>query len=222
MSSNSKDDLSFLCDICVESKRAYEWFNIKGCSHCYCMDCIAKYAASKLQENVIKIGCPVPDCKGCLEPEYCQSILPADVFDRWGDALCEAVILGSEKFYCPFKDCSMMMIDDGKEKVVESECPSCCRLFCAQCKAPWHTAVDCAEFQKLNEDEREREDIMLMKLAQNKLWKRCPNCKIYVEKSEGCLFMTCSLGPIASTITVPIVRANNDLSASVVDNGHNY
>lgn len=192
-SSNSKNDPSFLCGICVEPKTAYEWYNIKGCSHSYCTDCITKYVASKLQENVTKIGCPVPDCKGCLEPEYCRSILPTEVFNRWADTLCEAVILGSKKFYCPFKDCSMMMIDDGKEKVVESECPSCCRLFCSQCKAAWHSGVDCGEFQKLNKDEREREDIMLMKLAQKKLWKRCPNCKIYVEKSQDCLFMTCRL-----------------------------
>lgn len=190
-SSNSKNDPEFLCDICVEPKTVKEWFSIKACGHSYCTDCMARYVASKLQDNFAKIGCPLPDCEGCLEAEHCRSILPVEVFDRWGDALCEAMILGSEKYYCPFKDCSMMLIDDGKEAVLESECPYCCRLFCARCKAPWHTGIDCTEFQKLNKDEREREDIMLMKLAQDKLWRRCPNCKIYVEKTDGCLFMTC-------------------------------
>ncbi|KAK0571628.1 hypothetical protein LWI29_019089 [Acer saccharum] len=56
---------------------------------------------------------------------------------------------------------------------------------------PWHSEIDCAEFQKLNKNEREREDIMLMKLAQNKKWQRCPNCKYSVEKKEGCMYMYC-------------------------------
>ncbi|XP_024179433.1 probable E3 ubiquitin-protein ligase RNF217 isoform X1 [Rosa chinensis] len=189
--SNSKKDPSFLCEICAEPKSRSESFGIKDCSHSYCTECMIKYVASKLQENVTFIKCPVPDCKGLLEPEYCRPILPPEVFERWGSALCEAVILGSEKFYCPFKDCSGMLIDDGKEVVRESECPNCWRMFCAQCKVPWHAGIDCAEFQKLNKDERAKEDIMLRKLAQNKEWKRCPKCRFYVEKSEGCMFMNC-------------------------------
>ncbi|XP_015873433.3 E3 ubiquitin-protein ligase RSL1 [Ziziphus jujuba] len=194
-SSNSKiNDPTFVCEICVEPKSANESFAIKGCTHSYCTDCVTKYVASKLQENIPRIGCPVSGCGGYLEPEYCRPILPPDVFDRWGITLCEAAIVGSRKFYCPYKDCSMMMIDDGKEVLMECECFNCRRLFCAQCKVPWHTGIVCSEFQKLNKNEREREDIMLMNLARNKHWRRCPNCKIYVERTDGCLFMQCRCG----------------------------
>ncbi|KAL5783592.1 hypothetical protein ACOSP7_008621 [Xanthoceras sorbifolium] len=193
-SSNSKKGPSFVCDICVEPKNSGESFNIKGCSHAYCAGCMAKYVASKLQENITSISCPVADCRGLLEPEYCRNILPREVFDRWGNALCEAVILGAQKFYCPFKDCSALLIDEGGETITQSECPYCNRLFCVQCKVAWHAGIGCAEFQKLNKDEREREDIMLMKLAQNKKWKRCPNCGFYVEKQDGCMYMKCRCG----------------------------
>ena len=71
------------------------------------------------------------------------------------------------------------------------ECPHCNRMFCAQCKVPWHDGVDCAEFQRLGEDKRGREDLLLRKVAQQKKWQRCPNCKIYVEKVVGCQFMRC-------------------------------
>ncbi|KAL3622788.1 hypothetical protein CASFOL_033396 [Castilleja foliolosa] len=75
-------------------------------------------------DNVIAINCPVSDCKGSLEPQHCSSILPKQVFDRWSDALCEAVILATEKFYCPFKDCSALLVDDknglSDEVIVES------------------------------------------------------------------------------------------------------
>ncbi|KAE8675987.1 RING/U-box superfamily protein, putative isoform 2 [Hibiscus syriacus] len=89
--SNSKahQDPAFVCEICVEPKQANELFNIKGCSHAYCTDCMVKYVASRLQDKIT----------------------------GGGNALCEAMVLGSQKFYCPFKDCSMLLIDDGGETV---------------------------------------------------------------------------------------------------------
>lgn len=188
--------LPFMCEICTEPKPIKESFNIMGCSHNYCNECMIQYVASKLQENVTGIRCPVPDCNGVLEPEYCRSILPPEVFERWGNALCESVILGSEKFYCPFKDCSMLLINDvgSGESITQSECPYCNRLFCAQCKTTWHLGIDCAGFQALHKDERQREDILMMNLAKGNNWKRCPNCGFYVEKSQGCNYMKCRCG----------------------------
>ncbi|KAL3830078.1 hypothetical protein ACJIZ3_018880 [Penstemon smallii] len=210
-SSNSKPvrnriPLNSSCEICADEKPRSAMFRILGCNHYYCCECMSKYVASKLQENISQITCPDPKCNGYLEPYHCHSILPKQVFDRWGDALCEAVILASEKFYCPFKDCSALLIDDrsgggnddnnnnNNQIIVQSECPDCNRLFCVQCKVPWHTGIKCEEFQKLKKDERSNEDIMLMKLAKSKKWQRCLKCGYFVEKSEGCLFMKCRCG----------------------------
>ncbi|CAO2841632.1 unnamed protein product [Amaranthus hypochondriacus] len=184
----------FLCEICADSKPQKESFRIKGCLHSYCSSCIESYVASKLLDGVSRIDCPVPSCCGVLEPEYCRGIIPFDVFVRWGNLLCESVILSSQKFYCPFKDCSALLVDDGSEMITMSECPNCHRLFCAQCKVGWHDGVECAEYQSLSKDEREKDDIMLRKLAKSNKWQRCPVCKFYVEKSEGCLYMKCRCG----------------------------
>lgn len=185
---------TFMCEICVEPKPYSDSFPINGCTHTYCSDCIIKYVAAKLQDNITHIPCPVPNCNGLLEPDQCRSILPPEVFDRWGSALCEALLLGSEKFYCPFKDCSALLLIDDNVVVTHSECPECRRLFCAQCKVGWHSGIECADFQKLNKDEREREDIMLIKLAKDNKWTRCPKCRFFVEKTQGCLFMRCRFG----------------------------
>lgn len=190
-----------MCGICVEPKPLDKSFNINGCTHSFCTDCMVKYVASKLQENFTCIQCPVSNCNGLLEPEYCCAILPSEVFERWGNALCESSILGSQKFYCPFKDCSALLVNDGEEIVAQSECPNCWRLFCAQCKTSWYAGIDCAEFQKSNRDERERENIMMMELAKNKNWKRCPNCRFYVERTSGCMYMKCrSVHPLFPSI----------------------
>ncbi|XLR09950.1 hypothetical protein S83_037888 [Arachis hypogaea] len=119
--------------------------------------------------------CPEPKCRGILEPQNCMSIIPKEVFERWENAFCENLVLAtSRKFYCSFKDCSTMLVnDDGNEVVTCFECPNCHRLFCAQCKVAWHGGMECGEFMGLNENEREKEDLMVMNLEEAKRWRRC-------------------------------------------------
>jgi len=179
------------CAICMEAKPVEEMFQNRKCSHSFCEYCVGRYLAAKIQESISMVKCPDPKCNDILEPHDCSSILPKDVFDRWENALCENMVLGSQKFYCPFNDCSTMLLNDEKEIVTASECPRCHRLFCAQCKVSWHTGVDCKEFQSLKDGERGREDLMAMELAKNKRWKRCPKCGFYVEKIVGCTRISC-------------------------------
>ncbi|PIA50519.1 hypothetical protein AQUCO_01300927v1 [Aquilegia coerulea] len=189
-SSNSK----FFCEICMEGKEKEDMFEKNECCHSFCSDCIGKYISAKIQENISSVTCPDVNCKRVLEPEVCRSFVPEKVYDRWMNALCESYILGSQKFYCPYNDCSAMLIDEGEEIVRQSECPTCRRLFCAQCRVPWHGDISCENFQNLNEYEKGRDDIMVMELAKQNKWSRCPNCKFYVEKKDGCLHITCRCG----------------------------
>lgn len=182
------------CEICVERKESEQMFTIESCRHLFCNDCIGNHVAARLQYNTRSIACPVVECEGLVEFDSCSNILPKDVLERWGDVLCESLILASQQFYCPFQDCSAMLVRDTDEVIRESECPLCWRLFCAQCRVPWHPGIECEEFQRLNEDEREREDLLLRELVKEKSWNRCPSCKYYVEKTEGCLHMTCRCG----------------------------
>ncbi|GKD40782.1 zinc finger, C6HC-type containing protein, partial [Tanacetum coccineum] len=162
------------CDICMDIKTESEMFrNTKVCGHMWCPD---------------------PNCRGIIGPEVCRLIVPKEVLERWEDALCESLILGAEKFYCPFKDCSALLVDDGGGAVTSSECPHCNRLFCAQCKVTWHSGISCSEYQSLKKDERDPSDLMLRDLAKNKAWKRCPKCNFYVELASGCLHILCRCG----------------------------
>lgn len=181
------------CEICMDSKNPDELFSIKGCSHTYCKSCLSQYIFSKVEKNALLIKCPSPDCyNGKLEPDMCSTILEDGVFDRWCMALCESIV--DSKFYCPFKDCSALMIDDKENVIEEAECPHCSRLFCAQCRVPWHAGLSCGEFQNLDKEERLQEDLMLMALAKKSQWQRCPRCKFFVEKRDGCMFVRCRCG----------------------------
>ncbi|KAL4336783.1 hypothetical protein AHAS_Ahas12G0044700 [Arachis hypogaea] len=156
-----------------KSKPFQEIFINQNCNHSFYDECIAKYVAAKIQENISNVKCPEPKCREILEPQNCMSIIPKEVFERWENALCENLVLAtSKKFYCSFKDCSTMLVnDDGNEVVTCSECPNCHRLFCAQCKVAWHGGMECGEFMGLNENEREKEDLMVMNLEEAKRWR---------------------------------------------------
>jgi len=184
----------FYCSICMETMHIGEFFPIDGCTHTFCISCVRQYIAAKVEENVLSIGCPDRGCKkGVLHPEACRDVIPLQLFQRWGAALCDSS-LGELKFYCPFKECSALLVDDpghGEAVITNVECPHCCRMFCAQCKVPWHDGVTCTEFQRLGKDERGWEDLMLRKVAQESKWQRCPKCKMYVERIAGCVFIIC-------------------------------
>ncbi|XLT45929.1 hypothetical protein HN873_038533 [Arachis hypogaea] len=104
-----------------------------------------RFMTLEMDLAILVMKCPEPKCKGILEPQNCISIIPKEVFERWENALCENLVLAtSKKFYCPFKNCSAMLVnDDGNEVVTCPECPHCHRLFCAQCKVAWHGGIKC-------------------------------------------------------------------------------
>ncbi|XP_044485053.1 probable E3 ubiquitin-protein ligase RNF217 [Mangifera indica] len=192
MELESGESSQSFCEICAERKEIDEIFKTESCVHSYCRDCISNHVAAKLQDKVIAVTCPGLNCKSILEIDFCRPLLPKGVIEIWEEAICEEMIDVSQRFYCPFKDCSaMLVIENDGEVITSSECPLCHRLFCAQCYVPWHCGIECGEYQNLNEDERGREDLMVIELAKEKKWGRCPKCKYYVERTEGCPHITC-------------------------------
>ncbi|KAM0923493.1 hypothetical protein ACQ4PT_005512 [Festuca glaucescens] len=182
------------CKICMDAVPPSDAHRASsGCAHAFCTACLGGYIGAKIQDRIADVKCPEERCAGVLDPALCQDMLPREVFDRWGAALCESMMLGAKRTYCPFKDCSaMMVVDDGDDgNVAQSECQVCRRLFCARCGVPWHAGADCAAYKKLGKGDRGREDMMLLEMAKGKKWKRCPKCQFFVEKTEGCLHITC-------------------------------
>ncbi|MCL7051535.1 hypothetical protein MKW94_003853 [Papaver nudicaule] len=195
--SDSSDDqgqcsseMSF-CEICMEAKAKSETrSSTSKCSHIYCSECITKYIEAKIQEKISMITCPESTCKETLEPYLCRDMISGQVLDRWENALCESSVLASHKIYCPFKDCSVLLVNDDDGVILRStECPHCNRLFCAQCEVPWHSDLTCDDFQEIKKGGKD--DMLLISLAKDQKWTRCPSCRFYVEKVQGCAHITC-------------------------------
>ncbi|VFR02736.1 unnamed protein product [Cuscuta campestris] len=171
-------------------------FEIKVCHHVFCATCMTTYVATKIRQNIVKVTCPTPKCPSELKPRHLQTILPREVIDRWETARCESIIAESQKTYCPFKDCSVLLVDDGGEVVTSAECPSCHRLFCAQFRVPWHGMMTCREFQRKKNMNKNEQDLdnKFFKLAEKKKWQKCPKCKMFVQRRSGCEHIKCRCG----------------------------
>ncbi|KAG6516078.1 E3 ubiquitin-protein ligase RNF144A-like [Zingiber officinale] len=194
----SPSPATFFCKICMDAPPDADMFTNGSCSHSFCRDCLGRYVGEKIKENILTVKCPEVNCRSILEPQSFRGMIPREVLDRWEAAACEATILGMNRIYCPFKGCSAALVvddeDGGVAALKEAECPHCRRLFCASCKVGWHAGLSCSEFQRLGTDERRREDLLLMEVAKEKGWRRCPKCKFFVEKTAGCLHITCRCG----------------------------
>lgn len=194
----------FFCPICMEKKPLPEgFFGSGGCNHVFCSDCICGYVEAKVEENLVPIGCPDPECRaGALEPEACRKVIPEAVFDRWGALLCESAVAAPARFYCPYRDCSALLANEGDEEgrpMTESQCLHCGRTCCAQCRVPWHHGLTCEAYRRnreaaaaLGEEDRERDGLAkLMELAKISQWQKCPKCGVMVERVDGCVFIRC-------------------------------
>ncbi|KAK2440799.1 putative E3 ubiquitin-protein ligase RNF217 [Trifolium repens] len=185
-----------LCGICLDSVINSKIFTNGSCNHPFCTKCISKYVKVKRKEKVAKVNCPHPNCSVELKPQHLRSILSKNIIVDWESAIYESSIPLRKKIYCPYKNCSLLMVNNGAEKVTSCECPSCHRLFCAQCKVPWHANINCRKFQKLKKvsDKEQQLDMKFLELAKRKEWQKCPRCSMHVEKAEGCSHMTCRCG----------------------------
>ncbi|VFQ87136.1 unnamed protein product [Cuscuta campestris] len=193
---SSGEPSKFICAICFDEKPVSDRFKYSECNHIFCVPCLTKYAATQMHQNILKIICPNPNCSSELKPIHFQTSLPPEVIDRWETVRCESLIAESQKTYCPFKDCSVLLVDDGGEVVTSAECPSCHRLFCAQCRVPWHGMMTCQEYQKAKRScKNERElDSKFFKLAEKESWQKCPMCKFFVQRHSGCEHIRCRCG----------------------------
>ncbi|KAJ4953560.1 hypothetical protein NE237_030392 [Protea cynaroides] len=211
---------SFTCEICIEPMILEKKFrNKQRCSHPFCSDCIAKYIEAKVADNTIEVPCPALNCNKLLDPFSCRLVLPARLFEKWFDLLCESSVQRYCKIaYCPFPECSALIVNDCGRNITRSECPNCKKLFCFQCKIPWHAGFGCNE----TEQKRDKNDILFGNLVEKNKWKRCPGCKYHVERNEGCQNIKCRCGVLFCYNCGKIKNACDCYRSYVIVEGHDH
>ena len=98
----------------------------------------------------------------------------------------------NEITYCPTPGCKYICSYDKNE--FNLICPLCHKSYCLQCKTEWHQNLTCEEYQKSKKKEDDENDIKFEEYVKGNNFKQCPNCKRWVEKTEGCDHIFCPCG----------------------------
>lgn len=194
------DESSESCSICCEEKLSSMMLTFK-CSHKFCSHCMKTYVEGKVQFSQVPIRCPHSGCSYCIPASQCSLFLPVASYESLERALAEEKVLNLNKIYCPYPSCSVLFDPHfcSSTRISPScsldnscvDCPVCKRLVCVDCGVPWHSSMTCEEYQNLPPEERDTSDLTFHRLARNKRWRRCVQCRRMTELSHGCHHMTC-------------------------------
>ncbi|PIA50523.1 hypothetical protein AQUCO_01300931v1 [Aquilegia coerulea] len=186
---------SFSCNICFNHDiSSTKRFNNGGIckNHSFCVDCIEKHVQAKLElYDFGKIKCPGLSCKNLLDPLACRSFLSSKVFVRWCDVLCDSTLNQYQRSYCPFENCSTLIVNECGEHVSNAICPICKGLFCFNCGCRWHAGYGCNEARSTV---AKRNDVLFCDLIKKTNWRCCPRCQYCVERISGCDIIECRCG----------------------------
>ncbi|KAK6130785.1 hypothetical protein DH2020_035473 [Rehmannia glutinosa] len=132
------------CEICLENKDCWQMFKNDQCSHSFCYECTTGHITAKIQDKAKEIACPAINCNAVLNFDACRLMIPNETLVQWDEFLCTSLIPESHKLYCPFRDCSALLVNDSGEIIMNIKCLECNRTFCAECRVPWHSEFTCA------------------------------------------------------------------------------
>ena len=180
------DDIQndFTCPICgdlIENNKN-NVIKLDKCGDEYCINCWYNYIQSKIEEGYVNIKCMNYDCQEILNKEFILKIIKDNdklikKYDKFSKKL--EILNNPNKKFCPYKNC-----DSYGEKIDNNKYIKCKNghKFCFICLKEWHGNKPCEK----------KEDEEINKWKKDKILKKCPNCKIWTEKNEGCNHMTCA------------------------------
>ncbi|KAF4611182.1 hypothetical protein D9613_007285 [Agrocybe pediades] len=179
------------CPICMDEVSNPEEL---ACGHTYCSGCLKLFLTSAADGKKFPIVCIANDasCNVPLSIPFIRRFLPVQAFQ----GLVEAAFLlhldqhAQELKYCTTPDCKQ--IYRHRTDVAVLKCPSCFSTICAACDEDAHEDMTCAE-RRLHSNPEEQERLNNA-LATANGYKKCPQCSIWIEKTEGCNHMTCKCG----------------------------
>lgn len=156
----------------------------------YCGGCIKTYLNVKIQEaNLTSIGsidCPCgPLCSNPFSERDIRLIFSDDddaatmkKYDRFKENM--AVEKNGNMRWCPNQQCSEAVAITLSTKI--ATCKACSTRFCVKCSTDHGAWTSCSQdtnFKNWRETTKQG-------------CTRCPGCRTYIEKNEGCKHMTCS------------------------------
>lgn len=176
------------CRVCLEDKTIA---SLPCCRKAVCDECLKLYVSSQVRVAKALISCPIPECSGSLDENLVVSHLAAEDVAKYRYFL-ELSQLDSSTKPCP--QCSQFTSlkaqnQNRSEHKYKIQCSNCQFVWCFKCHAPWHNGLKCRDYRK--GDKLLRTWASVIEHGQRNAQK-CPECKIHIQRTEGCDHMTCT------------------------------
>jgi hypothetical protein len=186
------------CLICLEDNVAL----IKPSSACkhaenYCISCIRSTIKEELDgKGQTRVCCPLPACKQDISTDELLTHTRGATEEKHKGLyarLDHLLMQSTLRSMTEFRNCSNprgcgsgQCIEGGATASNFFDCHVCHFRTCINHKAPHHHGLTCAEYDAKIKERDEQSDAW--KAANT---KKCPQCKVDIEKNEGCDAMTC-------------------------------
>ncbi|KZP14840.1 hypothetical protein FIBSPDRAFT_833619 [Athelia psychrophila] len=179
-----------------------------GCGHAYCSACIRHFLTSASTFPLVCLG----------DEDKCHVPIPIPVFQRFlhiqqfthllETAFITHIDHRPQDFkYCTTPDCKQVYRCTTSDTASIIHCPSCLSSVCSACHEEGHEGMTCAE-RKLNNDPEEQERLN-DELATQSGFKKCPQCAVWIEKTDGCNHMECKCGAHICWVCMGIFNAQS-------------
>ncbi|KAL1697888.1 hypothetical protein EV121DRAFT_218977 [Schizophyllum commune] len=156
-----------------------------SCGHRWCRDCMRGFLNSSAGSGLFPVRC-LGDGGGCMENvahQVASTVLTESELDHLVQAAVTAYVNArpDEFRYCPTPDCKQVYRVARREGALQ--CPACLLRICSACHSQYHGSLPC----HADDGVAELEEWMQASDA-----KRCPACRVPIERSGGCHHMTCT------------------------------
>ena len=180
---NDEDKAEGECGLCYEKiSKKDKSNNTLPCGDLYCNHCWFNYLKTLISESKVdEIKCMNHECYDIIPEKFILKHISNDEhllekYKRFKKRV--EIFKDKNKKICPNPDCDSFLQKSELTKYVQCENG---HEYCFECLKPPHGDEQC----NYNIDKQ------FMEWKEGKRVKRCPRCKMYTEKNEGCNHMTC-------------------------------
>jgi post-segregation antitoxin (ccd killing protein) len=159
------------------------------CGHVYCKDCFASQVTSA-SERDFPIHCEGAEsqCQHIFSLEELKTMLSATMFESLLRASFDIYVRTrpQEFQHCPTPDCPQVYrLSNSGDTFL---CSTCLTSVCTTCNVLSHDGLTCEEYKDISSEGTKA----FQRWTRENDARPCPNCRILIEKAEGCNHMACS------------------------------
>uniref|UniRef100_T1J8V1 E3 ubiquitin-protein ligase RNF144B n=1 Tax=Strigamia maritima TaxID=126957 RepID=T1J8V1_STRMM len=180
-----------LCRLCLCDMPASQMLSLRRCGCKFCHYCLEQYVGFQVTDGNVNVTCPDAGCEigGVLSRDEISSLIDVQLFDKFQRyKLNYEVALDPSREWCPRAGCDTICNVGAELSVV---CPTCGLNFCSRCKFNWHPNETCETNARKKSRLENCDEGLILCEDEDAVIKRCPLCRMPIERDEGCAQMMC-------------------------------